>query len=60
MRLTPPRLVTFVVSLVVAALAVLSFRWHIPTIGRFVADHRTQVALAAYVILALGVVLRGV
>ena len=60
MRLTPPRIVTFVVSLVLAILAVASSRVHIPTVGPLIAGHRMEVLIGAYVLLALGVVLRGI
>ena len=58
MRLTAPRLVTFVISLVLIGLAVASLYFRIPTIGRFVASYRTEFLIGAYAVLALGVLSR--
>lgn len=58
-RLTPPRLVTFLISAVLIGLAVASLYVRIPMIGTFVVSHRTAFFVAAYVVLALGVVSRG-
>jgi len=58
-RLTPPRVITFVVSLIVALAALASLYTRLPVVGAFVNAHRLGVALAAYVILVLGVLLRG-
>jgi hypothetical protein len=58
MKLTPPRLITFAVSLILIGLAVASLYVRIPTIGRFVSGNRTWFFVAAYVVLALGVVTR--
>jgi hypothetical protein len=57
--LTAPRFLTFVVSLVVALAALASLYTRLPIVGTFVNAHRVGVALAAYVILMLGVLLRG-
>lgn len=57
-RLTPPRLVTFVVSLVLAALAIASLYTRIPVIGATIVSHRTWFFIGAYVVLALGVISR--
>ena len=57
--LTPPRLVTFAVSLVLAVLAVASLRVHLPAGQGFVAQHRFWILVAAYGLLALGVALPG-
>lgn len=58
MRLSPPRMLTFIVSLVLAVLAVASLYVHVPAISAFVTAHRFWILVAAYVILALGVLLR--
>jgi hypothetical protein len=58
MRLTSPRIVTFVVSLGLAALAVSGLRLHVPAIDHVVAEHRNAVLTAAYGLLAAGVVFR--
>ena len=58
MQLTAPRILTFILSLVVALLAIASLYTRLPTIGAWVSGHRFWMMVAAYVILALGVVLR--
>jgi hypothetical protein len=59
MGLTAPRFITFIVSLIVALAALASLYTRLPVVGTFVNAHRLGVALAAYVILMLGVLLRG-
>lgn len=58
-QLTPPRLITFVVSVLLAAAVLASLYLRIPVVGAFVVSHRLALLGAAYVVLALGVVLRG-
>lgn len=58
MTLSTPRLPTFLASLVLAGLALASLHVHIPTIGPFVAEHRLWMWIAAYVVLAFGVLFR--
>lgn len=58
MQLTTPRVLTFLLSLIMALLAVASLYARIPTIGSWVNAHRFWMMVAAYVILALGVILR--
>lgn len=58
-QLKPPRLITFAVSLVLAALVFASFYMRIPTIGQFVGQHRIGLLGAAYAVLALGTTVRG-
>ncbi|MGO9134972.1 MAG: hypothetical protein ACLP8A_13135 [Methylovirgula sp.] len=57
-RLTPPSNVVFVISLILAVLAVVSVFFHIPSIGSYVAGHRFWIMTAAYALLAAGVILR--
>ena len=57
-KLTAPRVITFVISLVLIALAVASLYIRIPYIGRSVITYRTWIFVAAYVVLALGVTSR--
>ena len=57
--LTPPRFVTFAASLTLAALAGASLHFRLPMVGHYVAGHRIWFLIAAYVLLALGVVARG-
>lgn len=59
-RLTPPSVPIFAVSLIVALIAVASFYTRIPVIGPFVDAHRFAVLAAAYVVLVLGVLFRGI
>jgi hypothetical protein len=56
MNLTPPTTAVFIVSLILAALAVIGKFAAIP----FITDHGFWVAVAAYVILAVGNLFRGV
>jgi hypothetical protein len=55
---TAPRFITFAVSLILALAALASLYTRLPVVGTFVNAHRVGVALAAYVILMLGVLLR--
>ena len=57
-QLSPPRMITFAVSLLIAAAVLASFYMRLPTIGSFVAAHRLGLLGAAYVLLMLGVVTR--
>lgn len=59
MQLTAPRILTFIVSIVLAVLAIASLYARIPTVGHFVNTHRFWMMVAAYVVLALGVLMRG-
>lgn len=58
MQLTAPRILTFLISLIIALIAVASLYTRLPTIGAWVNGHRFWMMVAAYVILALGVALR--
>jgi hypothetical protein len=58
-RLTPPSMPVFVISLVLAALALISLHFSIPSIGHFVVHYRFWMMTAAYGVLFIGVVLRG-
>ncbi|GJE44225.1 hypothetical protein [Methylobacterium soli] len=58
LSLSPPRLVTFLLSIVLIGLAVASFYLKIPTIGATVMKYRTWFFIGAYAVLALGVVSR--
>lgn len=57
--LSAPRLVTFVVSLALVLLALVSLKVHLPAGLSVVATHRFALLVAGYVVLLLGVVLRG-
>ena len=58
LNLSPPRTLTFLVSLVLIGLAVASLWLRIPTIGPTVVKFRTWFFVGGYVLLALGVVSR--
>ncbi|AWN40132.1 hypothetical protein [Methylobacterium durans] len=58
LSLSPPRLVTFLLSIILIGLAVASLYLKIPTIGPTVVKYRTWFFIAAYAVLALGVVSR--
>ena len=59
LNLSPPRTITFLVSLVLIGPAVASLYMRVPTIGLTVVKFRTWFFAGAYVVLALGVVSRG-
>jgi hypothetical protein len=56
MNLTPPTTAVFIVSLILAALAVIGKFATIP----FITEHGFWVAVVAYVVLAVGNLFRGV
>ncbi|CAO4136684.1 hypothetical protein [Methylorubrum extorquens] len=56
LNLSPPRALTFPVSLVLIGLAVASLYMRIPTVGPTVVKFSTWFIVAAYAVLALGVV----
>ena len=56
MNLSPPSTAVFIVSLILAALAVIGKYAQIP----FISDHGFWVAIVAYVVLAVGNLFRGV
>ncbi|WP_246685265.1 hypothetical protein [Methylobacterium sp. WL103] len=56
LNLSPPRTITFLVSLVLIGLAVASLYLRIPTIGPTVVKFRTWFFVGAYVVVALGIV----
>ncbi|MDB5589732.1 hypothetical protein [Enterovirga sp.] len=57
-RLSPPRLITFALSLVLVGLALASLKLKIPVVGPTVVSHRTWFFVGAYAVLALGVLSR--
>jgi len=58
-RLTPPTFPVFLISLILAILAVASANVNIPVIGHYVLAHRFWVMAAAYAILLIGVIFDG-
>ena len=57
-QLSPPRILTFAVSLLMAAAVLASFYVRLPAIGHFVVAHRMALLGAAYAVLTLGVLTR--
>jgi hypothetical protein len=58
-RLTPPTFPVFIISLILAVLAVASLYTTVPVIGHYIVAHRFWVMAAAYAILFIGVVFDG-
>jgi len=58
-RLTPPTFPVFIISLILAALAIASLYVRIPFVGHYIAPHRFWVMAAAYAVLLIGVVFDG-
>ena len=61
MRLTPPTIPVFLVALILAVLSVASMYAHIPVVQSFIAadHHRYWIMVAAFIVLAAGVVFSG-
>jgi hypothetical protein len=57
--LTPPRVITFLVSLILVLAAVLSLYLRLPLVGGYIGSHRFWIAVIGYVVLMAGVLLRG-
>jgi len=56
MNLSPPTTAVFIISLILAVLAIIGQFAHIPVIS----NHDFWVAIVAYIVLAVGNVFRGV
>ena len=59
MRLTPPTIPVFLIAVAVAAVNVVDIYTHVPFVHHVLASHRFGVLVAAFVILAAGVVFPG-
>ena len=59
MRLTPPTIPVFLVSIVLAILAIGDQYYHVPSVHGFIAAHRFGMVVAAYAVLAIGVIFTG-
>ena len=61
MRLSPPSFIIFLLSLILAALVILAkyFGITVPVLSDIIAGKNFEVLLVAYVLLFLGVVIRG-
>jgi hypothetical protein len=58
-RLTPPTFPVFIISLILAILAIACSYANIPVIGHYILAHKFWVMAAAYAVLLIGVVFRG-
>jgi hypothetical protein len=58
-RLTPPTFPVFILSLILAALAIASLYAHIPVVGHYIVPHRFWILAAAYAVLLIGVIFDG-
>lgn len=58
-RLSAPKAVTFLISLLLVGLAVATLFVHVPVVGAEVAAHRFWVVVAGYALLAAGCLMRG-
>jgi len=58
-RLSPPGFPAFLVSLILAGVAIATLYTQVPVVGHYVATHRFWVLAAAYAVLFLGVVVDG-
>jgi hypothetical protein len=58
-RLSPPGLPAFLVSLILAGVAIATLYTRVPFVGHYVGAHRFWVLAAAYAALLLGVVVEG-
>jgi hypothetical protein len=58
-RLTPPTFPVFIISLILAILAIVSSHVNIPVVGHYLVAHQFWVMTAAYVVLFIGVVFVG-
>jgi hypothetical protein len=58
-RLSPPSAPVFIISFVLAVLALVSLYFRIPSIGHFVSHYRFWMMTVAYAVLFMGVVLSG-
>lgn len=56
-RLTPPSNLVFIVSLVLAVVAVASVFFHVPVVGHYFRQHGFWIMTGAYALLAAGVLL---
>ena len=57
--LNAPKVITFVISLILVVVALASMHTRLPFGAAFVSSHRIWVIVAAYVLLALGCLLPG-
>lgn len=58
-KLTPPGMLIFIVSLILAGLALATLYTHVPVVGHYVATHRFWIMTAAYAALLAGVIFNG-
>ncbi len=56
-RLTPPSNIVFVISLILAVVAVAAVFFHVPVVGTYFRQHGFWIMTGAYGLLAAGVLL---
>ena len=59
MRLTPPTIPVFLIAVALAVVSVVDIYTHVPVVHHFIATHRFGAMVAAFVILAAGVIVPG-
>ncbi len=59
MRLTPPTIPVFLVAMILAAITLVDIYTHVPVVHHVLATHRFGAMVAAFFILAAGVVVPG-
>lgn len=59
MKLTPPKVIVWIIALILAALAIISQFTSIPVVGSFVKQNDFWVMTAAYGLLFLGTLFKG-
>jgi len=59
LKLTPPGFPIFLLSLILALVAIATLYTHVPFVGHYVSTHRFWVLAAAYAALAAGVLFEG-
>ena len=59
MRLSPPTLLLFLISLIFAVLAMVTKLGYVP-VPRYVPHQEYWLAITAYMVLAVGVIFRGI
>ncbi len=59
MRLTPPTFPVFLLAVILAAVTVVDIYTHVPVVHSVIATHRFGAMVAAFAILAAGVVFPG-
>ncbi len=59
MRLTPPTIPVFLIAVLLAIVTIADIYTHVPVVHHLLATHRFGAMVAAFVILAIGVIIPG-